>query len=97
MAELQVPFLDLWNTTYLSAFQTISGDGIRYNKGFNKKYLADYLFHYLKTSTARLDVGSVTRDKRLNIMNNNNKKIMVACSPPGAFIGSFEISDSAYL
>jgi hypothetical protein len=44
MAKLQVPYLDLWETTYLSAFQTNKGDGIHYKDEFNKEFLNDYFF-----------------------------------------------------
>jgi hypothetical protein len=43
--QLHVPFLDLWETTYLSAFHTGRGDGRHYSGAFNKKFLSDYLFH----------------------------------------------------
>jgi hypothetical protein len=44
--QLHVPFLDLWETTYLSAFHTDRGDGRHYSYAFNKQFLSDYLFHY---------------------------------------------------
>lgn len=43
--QLHVPFLDLWETTYLSAFHTGKGDGRHYSPAFNKQFLSDYLFH----------------------------------------------------
>jgi hypothetical protein len=43
MKKLQVPFWDLYDMTYLSAFQTTTGDGRHYTAKFNK-LLSNYLF-----------------------------------------------------
>ena len=42
MAQLYVPFLDIYQATYLSAFQTIPGDGRHYRRVVNRR-----LFRYL--------------------------------------------------
>jgi hypothetical protein len=42
MAQLDVPFLDIYQATYLSAFQTRPGDGRHYRQVINRM-----LFRYL--------------------------------------------------